>query len=309
MSGPSATANPMSAKMAVSSSVTWLMGCTRPASVGASRTGRVTSTVSVLRRVLSAAAANASVTRSFKPLIAGPCALRSSGVIVPSVLSSAETEPLLPSAEMRTASSAASSLAEATAASSSFSSCAMSVMIPAPSVLAGHGRACPGHPRLACKKEGLDARHTGVRKHAVLRTPMAGHDDLKTLRRQRGLGFFHDRLKRRRLANGEVGQNLPVDRHAGLGQSGDKPAVVESERPHRGVQPLDPQRTECALAPFAVAEGVLVRLLDGLLGDADRVLAPAIVAFGGFQDLFMFGVRRDTTLDAGHGSSPCIAYE
>src|SRR4029077_2260332 len=274
------------------------MGCTRPASVGASRTGRVTSTVSVARRALSAAAANASfavamapVTRSFKPLMAGPCTLRSSGVIVPSVLSSAETEPLLPSAEMRTASSAASSLAEATAASTSFSSCAMSVMFPAPGVLAGHGR------------------DTGVRKHAVLRTPMTGHDDLNTLGGQRGLGLFHDRLKRRRLANGEVGQNLPVDRHAGLGQSGDKPAVVESKWPHRGVQALDPQSTECALAPFAVAERVLVRLLDGLLGDADRVLAPAIVAFGGFQDLFMFGVRRDTTLDAGHGSSPCIACE
>ena len=49
----------------------------------------------------SLAAASAAVTRSFRPLIAGPCTLRSSGVMAPSVLSSAETEPLLPSAETR----------------------------------------------------------------------------------------------------------------------------------------------------------------------------------------------------------------
>src|ERR1039458_8026225 len=75
MSGPSATAKPMSAKMAVSSSVTWLIGCTRPASTGASRTGSVTSTVSVLSLASSVAAPSASlaaaiaaVTRSFNPL-------------------------------------------------------------------------------------------------------------------------------------------------------------------------------------------------------------------------------------------------
>ena len=45
--------------------------------------------------------------------------LRSSGVMAPSVFSSAETEPLLPSAATRTCSSAASSLADVTAASRS----------------------------------------------------------------------------------------------------------------------------------------------------------------------------------------------
>ena len=55
MSGPSATEKPMSAKIAVSSSITWLIGCTRPSSGGLSRTGSVTSTVSVLRRASSAA--------------------------------------------------------------------------------------------------------------------------------------------------------------------------------------------------------------------------------------------------------------
>ena len=61
-----------------------------------------------LQRIL-ARAAIAAVTRSFRPLMSGPLLLRSSGVMVPSVLSSAETEPFLPSAATRTASSAASS--------------------------------------------------------------------------------------------------------------------------------------------------------------------------------------------------------
>ena len=50
MSGPSAMAKPMSAKIAVSSSITWVIGCTRPISAGVSRTGSVTSTLSVLSR-------------------------------------------------------------------------------------------------------------------------------------------------------------------------------------------------------------------------------------------------------------------
>src|SRR6185503_16117966 len=41
--------------------------------------------------------------------MSGPCCLRCSGVMPPSVFNSADTEPLLPSAATRTASSAASS--------------------------------------------------------------------------------------------------------------------------------------------------------------------------------------------------------
>src|SRR5262249_839793 len=51
-------------------------------------------------RLLSAA-----VTRSFNPLNSGPCVLRSSGAMVPSVARRAETVPLRPSAATRTVSS------------------------------------------------------------------------------------------------------------------------------------------------------------------------------------------------------------
>ena len=55
ISGPSAMAKPISAKIAVNSSTTWLIGWMRPVSAGASRTGSVTSSLSVLSRASSAA--------------------------------------------------------------------------------------------------------------------------------------------------------------------------------------------------------------------------------------------------------------
>src|SRR5262249_38733643 len=135
-----------------------------------------------------------------------------------------------------------------------------------------------------------------------------GHDT-QGLRRQCSFGFFHDRLKRCRFADGKIRQHLAINGQPGLSQSGNKPAVVQSERPDRCVETLDPERAESALAPFAVAEGVLVCLLDRLIRDTDRILATAVVALGGLQNLLVFSVRRDTTLYAGHGKSPCRTSE
>ena len=53
MSGPSATENPMSAKIAVSSSMVWVIGWMRPCC--SARTGRVTSIRSASSRSASAA--------------------------------------------------------------------------------------------------------------------------------------------------------------------------------------------------------------------------------------------------------------
>ena len=135
MSGPSATLKPMSAKIAVISSITWLTGWMRPVSSGEGRSGSVTSTRSASSRVASSAslstarrAAIASVTRSRRPFSAGPITCRSSGVIAPRPLSRSETAPFLPSAATRSASSAASSAAAAMRAVRSCSSAAMSVL-------------------------------------------------------------------------------------------------------------------------------------------------------------------------------------
>src|SRR5579872_6002837 len=440
MSGPSAMENPMSAKIAVSSSVVCVIGCTGPISNGASRTGSVTSTLSVLRRSLRAAllnvsrrAASAALTRSLRPLISGPCVLRSSGASVPSVLSNAVIAPFLPSAATRTVSSAGSSPAAATSARIFCSSCAVSGMAvsrrsirherqvgiarpaarlgehrmhlaammglmiehvgdknparPRPFALGGprivgliggkpgvidavgpvenfpvERRALglqglpfrenrhrirnadrrprqvgeAGHPALVAPQDVVErlvdraepratllaalrirqrigdavqifvlpaiiarhALHVGSVNHDTV--PMPIMPGMTEMLRECRLGLSDDRLERRRFGDGQVRQYLAVDGDAGLGEPGDKSAVVEPERTHRRVEPLNPQRAECALANLAIAEGVLLRFFHGLLGDADRVLAPAVIALGGLVDLLVLGMGGDAAFDASH---------
>src|SRR6185369_17949106 len=84
----------------------------------------------------------------------------------------------------------------------------------------------------------------------------------------------------------------------------DELRVVQAERPHRGVDALDPERAEGALLVLAVAVGVLHRLFHRLLGDADGVAATAVVALGRLVDLLMLGVRSDAAFDASHDRSP-----
>src|SRR5437868_3196825 len=120
----------------------------------------------------------------------------------------------------------------------------------------------------------------------------------RALRRECSLGFFSDRLERRRLGDGEIRQHLAVHRDARLRQAVDKDAVGHAERTHRGVDALDPQRAEGALLALAVAEGILPGLVDRGLGGADGVLAAAGKALGGLVDFLVLGVRGHTAFDA-----------
>ena len=127
---------------------------------------------------------------------------------------------------------------------------------------------------------------------------------LRVSRRDRDLGLLDNGRKGRRLVDRQIGQHFAVDQKAGLGEPIDEPAVVQPERPHGRIEALDPQRPEGALATLAVAVGVLVRLLHRLLGDADGVLAPAVIALGGLEDFLVLGVRSDATFDASDDRSP-----
>ena len=161
MSGPSATAKPRPAKMAIISSITCMVGCTDPRRwCGA---GRVRSSRSAARRASSSAASStarravsAACTRSRSPLIRPPCSRRSSGVMAPRDFSRPDTTPDLPSAATRTASSAARSPAPAACASRSASSVTRSVMVRSsnPSPLAERERAAG---------RGVRGRFTGVK--------------------------------------------------------------------------------------------------------------------------------------------------
>src|ERR1043166_2723251 len=235
-------------------------------------------------------AAIASVTRSLISLIAAPAPFRCSGGSLPTIRAVVVIDPLLPSVLTRIASSAASSAAAATSA-----------MILAASIVSVISSSLgwfwgPGEEKIKpCRARSLCSVATcGPREERE-----GGSSG-----RERGLGLTDDGFERRRLANGEVGQHLAIDRDPGLAEAVDKSTVGEPERSHRGIEALDPQRAEGALFALAVAIGVLVGALDRLLGDADGVLAPAVVALRGLADFLVAGVGGDAALDPSHGRSP-----
>jgi hypothetical protein len=92
-----------------------------------------------------------------------------------------------------------------------------------------------------------------------------------------------------------VGENLAVDFDAGLVQAVDEAAIGQAEFADSGVDALDPERTEVALVDLAVAVSVLLRAIDSSLGGADGVLATAVKALGGLQNLLMLGVGGDAS--------------
>src|SRR6476646_4472150 len=106
--------------------------------------------------------------------------------------------------------------------------------------------------------------------------------------------------------HGEIGHHLAVDVDAGLVETVDETGVGQrafARFADGGIDALDPEGAERALATLAVAELVLQRLLDRLLGDADGVLAAAIIALRGLQNLLVLGVSGYAALDASHGSN------
>src|SRR5215207_8935034 len=152
--------------------------------------------------------------------------------MAPSVFRSSETVPFLPSAATRTASSAASSTAAPMPLRISASNCAMSDTAFLRRM--ANGKLSVGFPLFA-------VRHFAVRSRSG----------------ERRLGLPDDRLERDRLADGEVGEDLAIDRHAGLAETVDETAVGQAERAHRRIEPLNPQGAERTLLPLAVAVGIL----------------------------------------------------
>jgi hypothetical protein len=69
----------------------------------------------------------------------------------------------------------------------------------------------------------------------------------------------------------------------------DELAIGQSLGANRRVDALDPQGAEAPLLHLAVAIGILPGLFDGLAGDADGVLAAAIIALRIVQDPLVLG--------------------
>src|SRR6202453_760954 len=240
--------------------------------------------------------------------MAAPCVLRSSGASLPSVASSAEIEPFLPSAATRAASSAPSSGALSIAAKVSRSRAERSDIplgLPArPQPFPFRGGRIPGPPRapssdaVACP-EGRASFRTPYSAIFPKRAKMKNSGGLG----QRAFRLLDDRGECRGLGDGEVGQNLAVDFDPRRGKAGNKAAIGQPVLAHRCIDALNPQSTKLALTVLAVAIGVLHRLVDRGLGGSDRILAPAKETLGSLQHFLVFGVGGYAPFDARHGSN------
>src|SRR4051794_31935572 len=74
---------------------------------------------------------------------------------------------------------------------------------------------------------------------------------------QGGARLLGERTKRLRIANGDVGEDLPIHFDAGEAESVDEDAVAHVVLAGRRVDADDPQATEIALLVLAIAVRVL----------------------------------------------------
>src|SRR5262249_7240581 len=105
-------------------------------------------------------------------------------------------------------------------------------------------------------------------------------------------GLIHQSLEGFGLTGGEIGEDLAVDLDARLGEPADKSAVGDAVFAAAGVDPLDPERTEVPLLLLAANVIVLQRTIRGGVGRGDCVLAAAVEALDGLEDLLAAGVAR-----------------
>src|SRR3954453_12802157 len=106
------------------------------------------------------------------------------------------------------------------------------------------------------------------------------------------------------VADGDVGQDLAVELHAGLLEAVHEGPVAHAVLAGGRVDTGDPQPAEVALAVAAVPVAVLVGLEDGFLGPLVVRVGLAAVPLGHLEGGPALLPRADGALDAGHAPRP-----
>src|SRR5262249_55509456 len=117
-------------------------------------------------------------------------------------------------------------------------------------------------------------------------------------------GLLGDRAERGRVADGEVGEHLPVELDPGLRAAVYELVVREPVRAGSRVDPRDPELAELPLPHLPVAVRVDERVLDLLLRIAVVRALAAPVALCLLENLAALLLRVDGTLDARHLPHP-----
>ena len=110
-----------------------------------------------------------------------------------------------------------------------------------------------------------------------------------------------DRIVDLDLGDGEVGEDLAVDLDAREAEAGHEPAVGRAVLAAGGVDALDPQAAEVALAGAPVAIGVLQAVHHLLVGGAAGTALVAVVALGALERDATLLLGVDGSLHPGHG--------
>lgn len=99
-------------------------------------------------------------------------------------------------------------------------------------------------------------------------------------------GLSDNGLESLRMVASEVSEDLTVDLDVLLVDEADELAVGDTLGTCGCVDTLNPKSTESALLVLAVAVGVGLTLLPGVLGNSPDVLATSEVTFGELEDSF-----------------------
>src|SRR5262249_53334496 len=105
---------------------------------------------------------------------------------------------------------------------------------------------------------------------------------------------LRDGGKALRIGDGDVSQDLAVQRPRRLVRPGAGPRVARARQASRGVDPDDPQRAEVPLLPGPITAGVVQRALHGLVRPLVAVLPPAPVALGQLENPIAATARLET---------------
>lgn len=117
------------------------------------------------------------------------------------------------------------------------------------------------------------------------------------------LHLVDDGLEGVGMVHGEVGEDLAVEGDAGLRQLTHQFAVRHAVLASTGVDALDPQRAELALALLPADVRIEQAFFDSVLGNCPNVFAGTVVPFGHFENLFPAGSRRNCVVGTWHCST------
>src|ERR1700726_3036738 len=123
---------------------------------------------------------------------------------------------------------------------------------------------------------------------------------------RRGLGLLGERRKRRGARDGDLGQALAVECHAGVLEAVDELPIRQAVNACGGVDADDPQPAEIALLAATADKRVLERRVDRFLGGTIQLALVGEVPLGQPEQLLALGSPNCSSLDAWHFEFPLI---